>query len=104
MPLAPGLLSMTMPTPSAAAKCWEMIRVVVSVPLPAANGNTSVMVRFGYAVCAEAAETNPAKIDANTAAARKRCVSEITLFRPMRLLDRFLAGQASLPATKAEAD
>ena len=47
MPLAPGLLSMTMPTPSAAERCCEMIRVVVSVPLPAANGKTSVMVRVG---------------------------------------------------------
>jgi hypothetical protein len=62
------------------------------------------MVRFGYGVCAEAAETSPAETSANTAAARKRCVSEIILFHPMRLLDRFLAGQASLPGVKAEAD
>ena len=46
-PLAPGLFSITMPTPSAVPSSFEMIRVVVSVPLPAANGSTSVMLRFG---------------------------------------------------------
>ncbi|MGY3289028.1 hypothetical protein ACVWWP_002095 [Bradyrhizobium sp. LM3.6] len=47
MPLAPALFSMTMPTPSACDKCCEISRVVVSVPLPAANGSTSVMLRLG---------------------------------------------------------
>jgi hypothetical protein len=47
MPLAPALFSMTMPTPSACDKGCEISRVVVSVPLPAAKGNTRVMLRLG---------------------------------------------------------
>ena len=47
MPLAPALFSITMPTPSACDRCCEISRVVVSVPLPAANGSTSVMLRLG---------------------------------------------------------
>ncbi|MGX1414041.1 hypothetical protein AB7M43_004133 [Bradyrhizobium elkanii] len=40
-------MSITMPTPSATPSSLEISRVVVSVPLPAANGSTSVMLRVG---------------------------------------------------------
>jgi hypothetical protein len=45
--LAPALLSITVVTPSAVPNSLPIRRVVVSVPLPAANGSTSVMLRFG---------------------------------------------------------
>src|SRR3954471_2838751 len=67
-----------MPTPSAAASSLEMIRVVVSVPLPAANGSTSVMLRVGHAaVCAKAQDASRADATAATAI---REVSEIIPF------------------------
>src|SRR6187549_2338308 len=88
-------------TPSETPISFEIRRVVVSVPLPAANGSTSVMLRFGYGACADAADVSPAKITAKAAAARKRCVdSEIIRFRlPWGLLGAFLMDL--LPATLA---
>src|ERR1700682_5835098 len=93
MPLAPGLLSITMPTPRAIPRCCEMIRVVVSVPLPAADGTTTAMVPFGYGALADAADDSPAKTSAEAAMARRRGVdSEIILFRlPGAILVDFLA-------------
>jgi Ser/Thr protein kinase RdoA (MazF antagonist) len=47
MPLEPGLLSTTICWPSALLTSAAIRRVVVSVPLPAANGSTSVTLRVG---------------------------------------------------------
>src|SRR4051812_16658774 len=91
-----------MPTPSAAPSSLEMIRVVVSVPLPAANGRTSVMLRVGHAgACACATELKPASAMANAAA---REASEIIPFLlPISLLKGVVIRQASLRGGKEEA-
>src|ERR1041385_108537 len=88
-----------MPTPSAAPSSLEMIRVVVSVPLPAANGSTSVMLRVGQAgACASAADVKPA----NAMTARRE-VSEIILFPSPELLLICVIRHASLLEAEAEA-
>jgi len=76
-----------------------MIRVVVSVPLPAANGSTSVMLRVGHAgACACATELKPASAMANAAA---REASEIIPFLlPISLLRGLLAGKLACAAAK----
>src|SRR5947209_4523608 len=101
-PLAPALLSITMPTPSAAPSSLEMIRVVVSVPLPAAKGSTSVMLRVGQAgVCASATELRPARARANTAA--REVTKIIPVPPPDFVVERLVIRQASLRGGKEEA-
>src|SRR4051794_14262952 len=88
-----------MPTPSAAPNSFEMIRVVVSVPLPAANGSTRVMLRVGYAgVCAKA--LNVKAVNATASAAMREHDGTILFLLPIPFLDRLFGKLACQAANR----
>ena len=90
-------------TPSAAPISFEIRRVVVSVPLPAANGSTSVMLRFGYGACAEAADASANSKDVAAAMRRYRFKDAIIgSFLPVGFFEG-LAGKLACPGRKRKA-
>src|SRR5215467_139515 len=64
-PLAPWRLSTTMFWLSAMPSGWAMMRVTMSVPLPAPNGTMMVMGRLGYASATAITDENVASPMAN---------------------------------------
>src|SRR5258708_26995388 len=69
-PLAPCRLSTTMFWLRAMPSGWAMMRVTMSVPLPAPNGTMMVMGRLGYASAAAAAHEKAAMPIASAPPAR----------------------------------